>query len=82
MKKLYVVLGSLLLVGCTKAKPPDVPQFQTPVGWACARVCQREHTLCTSDCTQVVKTGCLSRCSKKLKECYDFCLADESAGSP
>jgi hypothetical protein len=82
MKAPIGLLGAMLLLGCAATKPPEQPQFQTPVGWACGRVCQREHALCTSRCNQVVKGGCVSECNQSLKDCYDFCLADETRTPP
>ena len=82
MKTAICLLGAILLLGCAATKSPDAPQFQTPVGWACGRVCQREHVLCTSRCNQVVKSRCISECNQKLKKCYDFCLAGESKKAP
>jgi hypothetical protein len=78
VKTAICLLGAILLAGCTATKPPDVPQFQTPFGWACGRVCQREQVLCTSRCNG----GCVSECNQSLRECYDFCLADESKKAP
>ena len=82
LKTAICLLGAILLAGCTTTKAPDVPTFQSYFGQACARVCQREHDLCTSRCTQMVNLGCKSECSQKLKECYDFCLVEESKKSP
>jgi hypothetical protein len=82
MRKSGLLLGALVLAGCATTKPPEVPQYQTGFGWACARVCQREYNLCTADCTHMVKSGCLSECSRSLQTCYDFCLEEESKPSP
>ena len=83
MKAAISLLGAILLAGCgTTKKSHDVPTFQSYFGQACARVCQREHDLCTSECTQMIKSGCTSECRQKLKECYDFCLAEEARTSP
>jgi hypothetical protein len=83
LKTATFLLGAILLAGCsTTTKVPDVPTFQSYFGQACASVCQREHALCISECTQMVQSGCKSECGKSLKECYDFCLAEESEKSP
>ena len=81
MKTAISLLGTILLVGCTTTKAPDTPTFQSYFGQACASVCQREHALCTSECTQVVNSRCKSECNRKLKECYDYCLVEESEKS-
>jgi hypothetical protein len=75
------LLDLILLAGCVTTKTPDFPAFQTVFGQACGRVCLREYDLCTSRCDQMVKSGCISECNGRLKECYDFCLAEESKGS-
>ena len=82
VKSAICLLGLILLAGCVTIQVPDVPAFQTVFGQACGRVCQREYGLCTSRCDQMVKSGCISECNGSLKECYDFCLAEESEGSP
>ena len=82
LKTEICLLGAILLAGCTTTKVPDAPTFEEYFGQVCGRVCQREYALCTAECTQMVKSGCISECNQKLKECYDFCLAEESEESP
>ena len=81
-KAAICLLGAILLAGCITTKAPDLPAFQTVFGLACGRVCQREYDLCTSRCDQMVKSGCISECNGGLKECYDFCMEEESERSP
>jgi hypothetical protein len=82
LKTAICLLVAILLAGCTTTIAPDVPLFQSYFGQACGSVCSREHALCSSECTQMINSGCNSECNQKLKECYDFCLAEESKKSP
>ena len=81
-KTAIYLLGAILIAGCTLKKAPDVPTFQNYFGRACGSVCNREHSLCTSECTKMVKSGCKSECNQKLEECYNYCLEEESERSP
>ena len=82
LKTAICLLGAILIAGCTTKKVPDVPTFQSYFGRACGSVCNREHALCTSECTQMVNSRCKSECNRELKECYDYCMAEESESSP
>ncbi|MCJ7499852.1 hypothetical protein MUP29_06310, partial [bacterium] len=82
LKTAICLFGAILLAGCSTTKAPDVPTFQSYFGQACGSVCKREHALCISESTQMLKIGCKSKCNQKLKECYDFCLAEKSERSP
>lgn len=82
MKTAICLSGVILLAGCTMTKAPDVPTFQNYFGQACGSVCEREHSLCASECTNMVKSRCESECNQKLKNCYDFCLVEHLERSP
>jgi len=82
LKTAICLLGAILLAGCTMTKAPDVPTFQSYFGQVCGGVCNREHDLCTSECTQMLKSGCKSECNQEQMECYDYCLEEESRRSP
>lgn len=82
MRKHSLVLVSILLFGCARARPlPDMPTFRTQRAAECAKDCQKMHGWCTSGCVKGenkrARNTCFSQCSEKLEDCYSLCLIED-----
>ncbi len=71
-----LVVGFVILVGCSVRPMPPMPSVKTPTGRNCVRDCQREHRLCNRGCQGMLlkESRCLSQCNQRLDECYRLCL--------